>query len=74
VIRGVLNRLESAGALAGWILHAAHRDQPPDNIETVVAMPLDARTSLLMLYLTPTAELDSVVRSGSWEVARVRLY
>jgi arabinofuranosyltransferase len=74
VVRGALNRPESAGALARWILHAAHRDHPPDSIETVVAMPLDARTSLLMLYLTPTAELDSVVRSGSWEVARVRLY
>lgn len=74
VIRGVLNRPEFAGALAGWILHAAHRDQPPDSIETVVAMPLDARTSLLMLYLTPTAEIDSVVRGRSWEVARVRLY
>jgi hypothetical protein len=37
-------------------------------------MPLDARTSLLMLYLTPTAELDSVVGSRSWEAARVRLY
>jgi arabinofuranosyltransferase len=74
VIPGVLNRPEYASALAGWILRAAHRDQSPDSIETVVAMPLDARTSLLMLYLTPTAELDSVIRSRSWEVARVRLY
>jgi len=74
VVRGALNRPEFAGALARWILHAAHRDQPPDSIETVVAMPLDARTSLLMLYLTPTAEIDSVVGSRSWEAARVRLY
>jgi len=74
VVRGALNRPEFAGALARWILHAAHRDQPPDSIETVVAMPLDARTSLLMLYLTPTAEIDSVAGSRSWEAARVRLY
>lgn len=74
VIPGTLSRPEHAGALAGWILHTAHRDRPPDRIETVVAMPLDARTSLLMLYLTPTARLDSVIGGRSWEVARVRLY
>ena len=74
VIRGVLNRPEAAATLAGWILHAAYRDRPPDSVETVVAMPLDSKTSLLMLYLTPTTELDSLIRGRSWEVARVRLY
>ena len=74
IVRGVLNRPEVGGMLAAWLVHAAHRDGPPNSIETAVAMPLDDRTSLLMMYLTPTAVLDSVIQTKGWEVARVRMY
>jgi hypothetical protein len=74
VVRGLLNVPGATAGLAGWVLNAAHRDQPPDSVETVVSMPLDERTSLLMLYLTKTFALDSVIRARGWEVADVRLY
>ncbi len=73
VVRGLLNVPGANSGLAGWVLHVAHRDQPPDSVETAVSMPLDERTSLLMLYLTKTSLLDSVIRTHGWERTDVRM-
>ena len=73
VVRGLLNAPWATGGLDTWALRAAHRDEPPDSVETVVSMPLDGRTSLLMLYVTKTAVLDSVIRTHGWERTEVRM-
>ena len=73
VVRGVLNAPWATGTLDVWALRAVHRDEAPDSVETLVSMPLDDRTSLLMLYLTKTAELDSVIHSQGWERTDVRM-
>jgi hypothetical protein len=71
VARGVVSLPEAVPVLRQWALRAAQDTQQPDSTVTVVAMPLTENASLLMLYLTPTAGIDSVIRTQRWEVARI---
>ena len=69
--RGVLAEPQAAPFNAQWVRDTISFGREPIGPVELVAMPLETGGSLLLWYLTPSAAIDSVIASRSWE--RVQL-
>lgn len=73
VPRGLIKDPRVAQNLARWVRNCARFDTAPDSAATVVAMPLNNRSALIMWYLSPTPGIDRVIREHDWDVVTISL-
>ncbi len=71
--RGRLTGSGDDGWLRRWIETVLSNNQEPIDTATVVAMPIDETSALLMWYLTPSPRIDQAIGQRGWEGLRLVL-
>ncbi len=73
VPRGMLPLQEITPRLELWLRTAVQFNREPIGEATLVVMPLDSRSGMLMWYLQPSPALDEIIARGGWERRTLRV-
>jgi arabinofuranosyltransferase len=65
--RGVLAQPAADSLNAQWVRDSISFHRAPIGFVTLVAMPLDTTSALLLWYLTPTPAIDARIEARGWE-------